>query len=105
MDTNDLFAFLDETPTERVNNDTVDTIKDDPSLESNTILQKRKEIAPSSVDWESQQDTKDPDASSPKRARLTPPNPIVLDDFETEARREVAVSGGLNETQGTSSGT
>jgi ATP-dependent RNA helicase DOB1 len=30
-----------------------------------------------------------------KRARLRSPNPVVLDDFETEAKREVAASAGL----------
>ncbi|KAJ7040808.1 rRNA-processing arch domain-containing protein [Mycena alexandri] len=33
--------------------------------------------------------------SSPKRPRVDAPNPVVLDDFETEAKREVAASAGL----------
>ncbi|KAJ7083715.1 hypothetical protein B0H15DRAFT_419711 [Mycena belliarum] len=34
-------------------------------------------------------------ARSLKRPRAEAPNPVVLDDFETEAKREVAASAGL----------
>lgn len=37
----------------------------------------------------------EPGPSSPKRPRVDAPNPVVLDDFETEAKREVAASAGL----------
>jgi len=33
-----------------------------------------------------------------KRARLRSPGPVVLDDFETEAKREVTASAGLTGT-------
>ena len=33
--------------------------------------------------------------SAPKKQRLSSPKPVVLDDFETEAKREVATSAGL----------
>ncbi|KAF8958427.1 rRNA-processing arch domain-containing protein [Flammula alnicola] len=36
--------------------------------------------------------------SAPKRPRLSSPKPVVLDDFETEAKREVAASAGLTGT-------
>lgn len=41
------------------------------------------------------QDDNEPGPSSPKRPRVEAPNPVVLDDFETEAKREVAASAGL----------
>jgi ATP-dependent RNA helicase DOB1 len=41
------------------------------------------------------QNDNEPGPSSPKRPRVDAPNPVVLDDFETEAKREVAASAGL----------
>lgn len=37
----------------------------------------------------------DPGPSAPKRARMASPKPMLLDDFETEAKREVPASAGL----------
>ncbi|KAF7313786.1 hypothetical protein HMN09_00535800 [Mycena chlorophos] len=76
----DLFSFLDGGPPPD------DDVHVEPSHE------KRKRKAPTPP-----QDTTQPEAgpSSPKRARLDAPDPVVLDDFETEAKREVAASAGL----------
>jgi ATP-dependent RNA helicase DOB1 len=41
------------------------------------------------------EDINDPGPSVPKKARVASPKPMVLDDFETEAKREVAASAGL----------
>lgn len=41
------------------------------------------------------EDIHEPGPSVPKKARMASPKPIVLDDFETEAKREVAASAGL----------
>lgn len=41
------------------------------------------------------QNGNEPGPSSPKRPRVDAQNPVVLDDFETEAKREVAASAGL----------
>lgn len=71
----DLFAFLEE-----------DAIN---------VPQKRKTTsAPSQVVQDSQLAHQD----SSKKARLSSPNPLVLDDFETEARREIEASAGLTGT-------
>ncbi|TFK24097.1 antiviral helicase [Coprinopsis marcescibilis] len=40
----------------------------------------------------------EPGPSSLKKLRLSSPKPVVLDDFETEAKREVAASAGLTGT-------
>jgi ATP-dependent RNA helicase DOB1 len=35
------------------------------------------------------------DIHAPKKARVLSPAPVVVDEFETEAKREMAASGGL----------
>ena len=48
-------------------------------------------------------DTLSEEVSTPKKQRLSSPKPVVLDDFETEAKREVAASAGLMGTVETGS--
>ncbi|KAJ7621151.1 rRNA-processing arch domain-containing protein [Roridomyces roridus] len=77
----DLFSFLEG-----------DTGQDEPMLETtapapaNQLKRKADSPRPTPVAG----------PSSPKRPRVEDaPNPVVLDDFETEAKREVAASAGL----------
>ncbi|KAJ7049427.1 rRNA-processing arch domain-containing protein [Mycena amicta] len=75
----DLFSFLDgEAPPD-----------DDFNVEPPPEPRKRKAPTPPKQNGQ-------PEAGpSPKRARVDAPDPVVLDDFETEAKREVAASAGL----------
>ena len=83
MNSNDLFSFLDE------NQEGDDSDHDEPmDIETNPpAINKRK------VDIGS--DEENLQVSAPKKPRLLSPKPVVLDDFETEAKREVATSAGL----------
>ncbi|KAJ3855603.1 ATP-dependent RNA helicase [Lentinula lateritia] len=92
MDSTDFFSFLHGAPAESENNDMDEEMEEVNPLE--TVPQKRKAT-------ESFSKLPD-DPSSSKKAKMeaTPAtesisNPVVLDDFETEAKREVAASAGL----------
>ena len=82
MNSNDLFSFLDETQ------EGDDSDHDEPmDIETNaSAVNKRK------VDIDTDEENQ---VSAPKKQRLSSPKPVVLDDFETEAKREVATSAGL----------
>ena len=84
MNSNDLFSFLDETR---------ESDHDEPMDIENPLaidkLPKRK------ADILSNADEENVDLPTPKKQRLSSPKPVVLDDFETEAKREVAASAGL----------
>lgn len=82
MNSNDLFSFLDETQ-EGDHDDPMDIETDPPAIN------KRK------VDILLGPDEENSQVSVPKKQRLLSPKPVVLDDFETEAKREVATSAGL----------
>jgi ATP-dependent RNA helicase DOB1 len=85
MNSNDLFSFLDETQEGN------DSDHDEPmDVETNPpAINKRKAETVLGADQENIQ------VSAPKKQRLSSPKPVVLDDFETEAKREVAASAGL----------
>ncbi|KAJ3935421.1 MAG: rRNA-processing arch domain-containing protein [Lentinula lateritia] len=92
MDSTDFFSFLHGAPAESEKNDMDEEMEEVDPLE--TLPQKRKAT-------ESFSKLPD-DSSSSKKAKMeaTPAtesisNPVVLDDFETEAKREVAASAGL----------
>ncbi|KAJ4488200.1 rRNA-processing arch domain-containing protein [Lentinula aciculospora] len=90
MDSNDLFSFLNGASAEHEENDLDEDMEK--TLPPETIPQKRKAAETSSALTD--------DTASSKKARTevthaAVPNPIVLDDFETEAKREVAASAGL----------
>ncbi|KAJ3796388.1 P-loop containing nucleoside triphosphate hydrolase protein [Lentinula aff. detonsa] len=88
----DLFSFLDGAPAEPETDFDEDMDKDSPVLP-----QKRK------IEEDSSSTPDKPESSVPpkkSKTESTPaaepaPVPVVLDDFETEAKREVAASGGL----------
>jgi len=85
MNSNDLFSFLDETREgdDSDHDEPMDVETTSPAINK---LPKRKVDTLSGVDVQ---------VSTPKKQRLSSPKPVVLDDFETEAKREVAVSAGL----------
>jgi len=95
MNSNDLFSFLDEVPPEDADHEEDESMQTDPVPVSSKVLQKRK--APPAQDGRTEDVTVDdePGPSTPKKLRVSSPKPVVLDDFETEAKREVAASAGL----------
>lgn len=92
MDSGDLFSFLDETAGQSDSEDVnaMDTAQPDQ-------LAKKRKIRST---YAAEPDTRDVEMDnepgpSTKKSRLSSPKPIVLDEFETEAKREVARSAGL----------
>ena len=85
MNSNELFSFLDETQEGN------DSDHDEPmDVETSPpAINKRKAETVLGADEENIR------VSAPKKQRLSSPKPVVLDDFETEAKREVAASAGL----------
>jgi len=110
MNSSDLFSFLDEVPPEPPNGghlDVGDEMRVDQDLPDPSHIRKRK-IVP---DFPHMQDASGvgrdlenkPGPSNLKKPRLASPKPVVVDEFEREAKREVAASAGL--TGGVESGT
>lgn len=81
MNSNDLFSFLHEIP--EGDNSDHDGHMD---VENFPAINKRKADILLGANEET---------TPPKKQRLSSPKPVVLDDFETEAKREVAASAGL----------
>lgn len=95
MDSNDLFSFLDQEPEDVDNND--DSMDADAHVE---VPKKRKvnveETKSSPVNTAQQNGDGEAGPSVSKKARIEPPSePLVVDDVEIEAKREVAASAGL----------
>ncbi|TEB25051.1 antiviral helicase [Coprinellus micaceus] len=96
----DLFSFLDDNNDDEIlQNEEVSMQVDD---EASTPQLKRKAGSPPAdepsngvADDTMQQDRVAGDEAPQKKPRIGSPAPIVLDDFETEAKREVAASAGL----------
>lgn len=118
MNANDLFSFLDEdAPADDHSNEMqTDSVPTPKSKQHGPVPLKRKAISPSPIpqngralspktqsshgDSDTQMREPDepiPGPSVPKKPRMASPKPIVLDDFETEAKREIAASAGLTE--------
>jgi ATP-dependent RNA helicase DOB1 len=87
MNSNDLFSFLDETL------EGADSDHDEPmDIEMDApAVNKRKVDIFLGPDEENVQVS----LAAPKKQRISSPKLVVLDDFETEAKREVATSAGL----------
>ncbi|KAJ3564510.1 hypothetical protein NP233_g8252 [Leucocoprinus birnbaumii] len=105
MSANNLFSFLDAPPEDQ-DEEIQDAEETEHVQESNvrpptpTSTLKRKaesSTPPLNRNGENSNDVEisPEETGSTKRARLGSPNPVVLDDFETEAKREVAASAGL----------
>ncbi|KAI0360780.1 antiviral helicase [Trametes cingulata] len=98
MDSSDLFSFLDETPQKDADGD-VEMNAAPESRATNGATRKRKAVTPpqakDSVSTTEQPSTNEAGPSEPKKPRLASPNPVVVDEVEIEAKREVAASSGL----------
>ncbi|KZT37319.1 antiviral helicase [Sistotremastrum suecicum HHB10207 ss-3] len=103
MDTEDLFSFLEEKQDAELDND-VDIPAAEPAAEEpepsvKDRRQKRKAQAAQEISTEgagpSSAKTDANGEPAPKKPRMASPVPVVLDEFETEAKREVAASAGL----------
>ena len=88
MNSNDLFSFLDEAP-EGDDSDHDEPMDVEAKFPPLNVLPKRKADTLLTANEENAQ------VSTSKKPRLSSPKPVVLDDFETEAKREVAASAGL----------
>lgn len=91
----DLFSFLDDGPAE----DNFDSVEDanEPSP-SNDTRKRRADSAERPVQNEDvamDEQSAEPGPSAYKKPRKFSPQPVVVDEFETEAKREVAASAGL----------
>ncbi|KII85594.1 hypothetical protein PLICRDRAFT_44920 [Plicaturopsis crispa FD-325 SS-3] len=97
MDSNDLFSFLDGSQDGMHEEDAMDT--DDANYTSkkrkaDTSKHSRPPVSKNGDDTPMEQDN-EPGPSAPKKIRVGSPKPVVVDEFETEAKREVAASAGL----------
>lgn len=88
----DLFSFLDEQPTNDIDADGDVEIE---SADAPTAPRKRRASTPPTHANDPNHAPATNGEPSTKRARPTIPLPVVLDEFETEAKREVAASAGL----------
>ena len=90
MNSQDLFSFLDDVPMED-NNDEPGAEQMD--ADEPRIPKKRKanDAAASNIEVAESE----PGPSAQKKLRIASPKPVVVDEFETEAKREVAASAGL----------
>jgi hypothetical protein len=93
MNSNDLFSFLDDVP---MGDDNDESIDEEIQEVEPRIPKKRKANIPAEL-VSSNGDVIDnePGSSAQKKPRMTSPKPVVVDEFETEAKREVAASAGL----------
>jgi len=104
MNSNDLFSFLEDgAEDQQVENE--EPMAVDATSPSPKSLQKRKADSPppanlSTTNGHVADELPNGEGpSAPKKARISSPQPQVLDDFETEAKREVAASAGLVGTE------
>ncbi|KAF9465418.1 ATP-dependent RNA helicase [Collybia nuda] len=98
MNSNDLFSFLDEVPADNEDEDERESMQMDVEPVQSVVTRKRRSESSTATTQNAGQHFDEPGPSVPKKPRMTSPKPIVLDDFATEAKREVAVSAGLTGT-------
>ena len=103
MNSKDLFSFLDENQQEEegeieedVNDEEIETSEPIETNEANGLRKRKAEDELDDADASIKQEDADGD-HTPKRPRTSDatPAPVVVDEFETEAKREVAASAGL----------
>lgn len=98
MNSNDLFSFLDEVPPEIDENESQELMDTDDHYE---VPRKRKvdedASTPTTTNGTRTHTNGDNEAgpSQPKKPRVASPAPMVTDEVEIEAKREVAASAGL----------
>ncbi|KAH8103288.1 rRNA-processing arch domain-containing protein [Cristinia sonorae] len=93
----DLFSFLDAPEENDESMEDVSMSEAAAATEQRDDSKKRKAIVSSGSAQVSDEVRKDdePGPSAPKRPRMASPKPIVVDEVEIEAKREVAASAGL----------
>jgi len=85
----DPFSFLDDAPVENgEQHDIEHDLAPETEPSPQELPHKRSAILSTSTDDEA-------DSPVSKKPRLALPKPVVVDEFETEAKREVAASAGL----------
>ena len=99
MDASDLFSFLDAPETNEDASEDV-PMETEPPANLSEDSKKRKVDSSSgpSVTNQSQglaTDDNEAGPSAPKKPRMASPKPVVVDEVEIEAKREVAASAGL----------
>ncbi|KAH9832009.1 antiviral helicase [Rhodofomes roseus] len=92
MSSNDLFSFLDEAPTEDVPMDATNGHPDGRKRKAESPAQAR---SPSPAAHIQGADGEQEEGPPMKKPRVASPKPMVVDEVEIEARREVAASAGL----------
>lgn len=103
MAVNDLFSFLEEDPTHEQDNDDVPEVMDvdapaSPNRAATPETKKRK-AERSNGHASSSIENEGVEGSAAKKRRVEPSyQPVVVDEFETEAKREVIASAGLTES-------
>ena len=106
MDSNDLFSFLtdklavDETDSEEEYEVDEPNVEDALVVAGDTSLKRKAEEDGAEAltkNEETKQEDGDVESIEPatKKLRVSSPAPVVVDEFETEAKREVAASAGL----------
>ena len=94
----DLFSFLDDGPAE----DNFDSVEDanEPSTSNDTRKRRADSSERPDQDDDVAMDEQSAESGPPayKKPRKSSPQPVVVDEFETEAKREVAASAGLTGT-------
>lgn len=94
MNSNDLFSFFDQPQ------DSADEDMDVQEFDAMQVDTSKKRKAPSPVPTTARNGhisspEKEPVASTSKKQRISSPKPVVVDEVEIEAKREVAASAGL----------
>ncbi|OSD07915.1 antiviral helicase [Trametes coccinea BRFM310] len=104
MDSNDLFSFLDDTPqkaesSQDANGDAQMKLRSEVQAANGTARKRKAVTPPKPMDVDArngESSANDAGPSEPKKPRIeAPPNPMVVDEVEIEAKREVAASAGL----------
>ena len=99
MDASDLFSFLDAPETnEDASEDVHMEIEPPANLSEDSKKRKVDSASGPSVTSQSQgvaADDNEAGPSAPKKPRMASPKPVVVDEVEIEAKREVAASAGL----------
>lgn len=107
MNSNDLFSFLDEAPPEIDETEPHDAMQTDEHID---VPRKRKvdnedgPAPPHSNGLDPADENNEAGPSEPKKPRMSSPNPMVTDEVEIEAKREVAASAGLQNSSSVEEG-
>ena len=102
MNSNDLFSFLDEAPPEVDDHEPESMAEHAMDTDNHSEIPKKRKVDEDSGPTSSTNGTNahsngqsEAGPSEPKKQRMSSPNPMVTDEVEIEAKREVAASAGL----------